>query len=189
MSTATLKVRQCQLLRVANKKKHTGKAHHRYSNHMSSALLIDHTTRQSSGVPYSPYTSGVGHLMQLLPRQSLARLQHFLTVNRRLATPHHCCAASRQPSVQQLCPAAASVTGSAAPLCVTGAQLCTQHFSSHLQPPADVSRFHTTRHVAARSTANASGETDSVAAVKRLVSCIVACHKGYYSVTNHRAGL
>jgi hypothetical protein len=106
----------------------------------------------------------------LLPRQSLARLQHLLTVNRWLASPYHRFVARSQPSVQHLCPSAAVVTGSAAPLCVTGVQLCTQRFSKHLQPPADVSRFHTTRQVASRSTANASGETDSVAAVKRLVS-------------------
>lgn len=108
--------------------------------------------------------------MQLLPRQSLARLQHFLTVKRQFPATHHSCAARCQASVQQLRPTAAAVTGSAAPLCGTGLQSCTQRFSNHLPPPADVSRFHTTRHVAARSTANATGETDSVAAVKRLVS-------------------
>jgi hypothetical protein len=139
--------------------------------HVNSALLIypDHQAISWSLAP-SPYTSGVGHLMQLLPRQSLARLQHFLTANRRLAAPHKRCEARHQASIQQLCPAAASVPGAAAPLCVTGAQLCTQRFSNHLQPLANISRFHTTRQVAARSTANASGETDSVAAVKRLVS-------------------
>lgn len=107
--------------------------------------------------------------MHLLSRQqhSLAGLQRLLVAGR-ITQRCHCCLPTLQPpfSQQHQCVAAAAAGQAVA------SWPHPQSSSSVLlhTPSRSVSRLHTTRYTAARSTANATGETDSIAAVKRLVS-------------------
>jgi hypothetical protein len=105
--------------------------------------------------------------MQLRPIQQLKGLQRLLSAGRLTRTTPPCCASLQQPVVQQWHPPTVSHISSSA--VSTKQQPC----RNLLQPPSDVSRYQTARYVAVRSSA-ASGETDSIAAVKRLVSASLA---------------
>lgn len=105
--------------------------------------------------------------MHLWSKQQLKGLQRLLSAGRLISATLPCCSSLQQPLVQQLHPPAVShISSSAVPT-------KQQPFRDLLQHPSDVSRFHTARYVAVRSSA-ASGETDSIAAVKRLVSASLA---------------
>lgn len=93
-------------------------------------------------------------------QQQLAGLRRLVSQTAAAACRQCCTASSLQRRLQQHQFASRSVAPGAQPI-----------QSLLLSPAADVSRFHTARHVAARSSSAASSDsTDSIAAVRRLVS-------------------
>jgi len=91
--------------------------------------------------------------MQLLPRQQLAGLQRLLTTGKRLIAPQ----LSFQP-LQHLSSIAVASWGSSS---------CKSQLPPLLVPGA--CKWVAARSVAARSNSASAGETESIAAVKRLV--------------------
>jgi hypothetical protein len=108
-------------------------------------------------------------VMQLRSIQQLKGLQRLLSADRLSRAAPPCCSSLQQPVVQQWYPPTISHAVSHISSSVTKQQPC----RNLLQPAGDVSRYHSTRYIAVCSSA-ASGETDSVAAVKRLVSASLA---------------
>lgn len=106
-------------------------------------------------------------LMRLLPKQQLAGLHRLCTARNYLERSCSCLASPQQCHIQpaHLAPALPHQQQLRSSSVLAVQQPC----RSHLQLASDVRRLHISRIVAVRSS-TASSETDSIAAVKRLVS-------------------
>lgn len=116
--------------------------------------LGNHNTGSISTTTSRPSHIHTTARMQLLPRQQLAGLQRLLSTGKRLIAPQLNC----QPLQQHLNSIAVASWGSSS---------CKSQLPPLLVPCA--SKWIAARSVVARSIAASAGETESIAAVKRLV--------------------